>query len=173
MATPYGLNYPFIRSDVETISDHGLRQIKTAECLANVLTNSNGNGYTIEFYTLANVLQKTNVLYPLTNSPYARVVVDDPTGQTNQLRVTQSRDGGTNIYEYHWLTNGWELISGFGLRTESKTTVWSETNTVRTVTTTIRQGGGNPVYQKVEKYRTNAVYGERLLEVVEGTGANA
>jgi len=173
LTTPQRLRYDFQRADVEKLLDSSgwVKQVKAPECLANIVTNS-ASKYTIGLYSLTNVLAKTNGLYPVTNSPYATVAIENLNGDTNQVRITQARDGGTNVFDYAWQTNGWALTSGGGLRTETRATVLSQTNTVRTVTTTVKQGNNPVVFQKVETYQTFS-YGERLIQEVTGSGANA
>jgi hypothetical protein len=102
-----------------------------------VATNSDTQ-YSVQFFSLTNVVAFTNGGYQLANSPYRTVTIEHVGGDTNHVRVTDSIDG--SVHDYTWQTNGWLLVTGGGLRSELKTNVYSETNTVRTVTTTISDG---------------------------------
>jgi YD repeat-containing protein len=175
LATPRGLDYNFFRAGVEKITNSaGLRQVRMVEGLADIVTNT-ANKYTISFYAVSNVLSKdVSGLHGVTNSPHTTAVVENPGNDTNKVRVTFTREGQDTVYDYTWLTNGWELSSGGGLRREIKTVAWTETNTLKTVTQQILNGSGSVVFQRIEKYRTNsAYYGQRLIEDATGTGPSA
>jgi len=174
-ALPKQLRCDFRRSDLELVMDsdssNWIRQVSVPDLLANVVSNS--SYYIVELYSPTNVLPKSGRFYQLTNSPYATIRFENPGSDTNRLQVTQIR-GSTNVFDYYWLSNGWKLVSGGGLKTEIKTETLSETNTLRTVVYTVQDGTNSPVYQTTEKYRyygTN--WGERLIEQVIGTGGNA
>lgn len=171
LATPQTLHYNFLRNDVDLVlNGQVVRQLKTLAGLANIVTN-NSYSYAIELYSLTNVLPKAGGSYPTNgNPPFKTITVENPGNDTNTLRVTDSL--GSAPWEYAWLTNGWELVSGNGLRKETKTTVWSDANTLRTVTTTVQLGTNAPVYQKIEQFKTYG-YGERMLEEIVGSGNNA
>ena len=149
LATPHKLRYNFLRPNVETITNsQGLRQLRAPTVLANVVTNT-AQKYTVELYNPTNVLTKgVDGYYGLTNTPYRQFVIENPSGDTNKLRVTETYDGDSWIFEYAWLTNGWQLDSGGGLRRETKITELSETNTLKTVNTTVQEPGNLPYIVK-------------------------
>ncbi|MDB6020105.1 MAG: hypothetical protein JWR19_4594, partial [Pedosphaera sp.] len=174
LATPGALRYNFIRPDVEVYTNGSgdLTQIKAPEELANIVV-SNTYCYAIQIFNLTNVVSFTNGGYRLTNSPFRTISITNLNADTNQLQITDSSSGGTSyVYNYAWTNGGWVLTSGNGLRTEAKAVVWSQTNTIRTVTTTIQQGTNSPVFQSVEQFAESATYGERLLARTNGTGNN-
>ena len=119
LAKPIMLQYSFLRSDVETNCDaNGLRQVKAPDCLANVVV-TNSQKYFVYFYAPSNVLAKSGGVYGVANSPFATTSVEFVGGDTNWLRVVNVRDGATSTADYYWITNGWKLITGNGLRVET------------------------------------------------------
>ncbi len=173
VASPKQLRYDFRRPEVQKILDQSnwVKQVKAPECLAHVVV-SNSYKYRVELYSPTNIVALTNGVFQLANSPFCTFTFENPGNDTNNLRVTQTREGSDTVYDYFWITNGWKLTSGNGLRSEIKTTALSESNTLKTVVTTVQQGAGSPVYQKTEKYRIYS-YGERLVEDSAGTEANS
>jgi RHS repeat-associated protein len=142
--------------------------------LANIVT-SNSYKYVVEFFNPANVLPIPNggTLYGVINSPFTTVTIENPNNNTNHLRVTQNRGGSDTTFDYAWISNGWRLTNGSGLRIETRTETLSETNTLKTVTNLIQQGSSAPVFHSVRKYRISSNNIERLIVEVIGTGANA
>ena len=175
LATPQTLQYNFIRMDARKITDNfGLRQVRTPDCLADIVTNS-AFAYRIDLYSYTDLYNYNGSLYTVKAGavPFQTVVVTNLNNDTNKLRIIETRAGSDTIYDYSWVTNGGELVSGGGVRKEVKTESFSETNTLRTTTYQIKDAGGAVLYQRIEKWRTNTTYGERLIEQATGTGPNA
>jgi len=173
LATPQGLTYESVRPDVQVITDSqgNLRQVNAPEGLAEITTNS-ATEYTINLYSATNVLGQTNGLYSLSGTPQTTVTIESPGGDTNQLIVTESRQGVDTVFAYLWVTNGWQLTTGGGLRQETKNTVWSQSNTVRTVTQTVRNADGSVVKNDIQTYQMFPT-GEHLTQEILGVGASA
>jgi RHS repeat-associated protein len=173
LATPRSLRYNHSRADTDVILDAGgsIRQLKAPDGLANVVSNS-ASKFTVEIFHITNVLAKTNGLYPVTNSPFVTVAIESPGGNTNQLRVTRTFEAVDTVYDYVWITNGWEFVSGAGARKETRTETWSETNTLRTVVQTIRNASDQLVFQKTEAFKL-INQREHLIQEITGTGNNA
>jgi YD repeat-containing protein len=182
LATPFRLKYRFGSplSSLITNSSQGLRQVHTLEKLADVLKISE-NEYQVNLFHSSQIWFTNTGLYATSGVPHATVNVKFPVSggvtNTNNLIVTYTpTNGSANVFDYLWLTNGsgkgWQLTTGDGLRKETRTTAWSESDTLRTITTTVNQSNGPNVFQRIEKYR-KLTYGERLIEETVGTGTNA
>lgn len=164
---PHGTN----NTDCETMTNHcGLWQLKVPEGIANCVTNSDFK-YSIELYSSSacSGLKDTNGFYILSGTPLATITIENPdtTGATtNQLKIT---DGDGVISDYEWQTNGWKLVKGGGLRTETKSTIVS--GDIRT-TTLATLGTNGAVAHHSRRYKDYA-FGEKLIEEVKGLGATS
>jgi RHS repeat-associated protein len=169
IATPHALHYNFIRYDVQVYTNgNGLFQVKAPQGLYAIMV-TNTNSYSIQLFNLTNVVAFTNGGYALTNSAMRTVAISNPSNDTNQVHVTYSDETGIrSTYDYLWTNSAWVLTSGNGLRKETKAEVWSQTNTVRTVTNLVQQGTATPVFQGVQRFGEYS-YGERLLAQTNGT----
>jgi len=172
IATPADLHYDFHHVDVEVYTNSsGLAQIKTPQMFVNIVTNSSSE-YSILFYNLTNVLSdpiNNGGYYLLTNSPYRTITVQNPSGNTNEVLMTDSNDGST--YDFTWQTNGWLLTTGGGLRNELRTTVSS--NNLSIVTTTISTGSSAPIQTRIETWAGIPTNSQRLIQEVNGSGSAA
>ena len=171
LSTPTCLTYNFTNDQCEVITNaSGLRQVRAPEGLADIVTNSIYK-YFIYFYPTNGIGSKnTNGFYQLSGSPLATMTVENPdtTGATtNKLRIT---DENGVISDYLWQTNGWELTQGGGFAKNCNSTVWSETNTLRTVTTQVCQNTNTLVAISTEKYRVYPI-GQRLEQNIIGNGS--
>lgn len=185
LTSPLSLKYSFVRPDVDEIRDGtGAGQVKTLQGLANIVI-SNSASYRIEFYDPTNVLSWTNGAYPLANGPWRVFTVQNVSGDTNRLRIA---DSFGDVTDYSWITNGWELSSGNGLRVETKTNEWSGGGDFHTETTWVKGPNGNVAsqssrtFQKVfygsttfsnDLFVTNWFATERLVAEVTGDGLAA
>ncbi len=172
IATPKALHYDFVRPQVEVYSNsYGLYQVRSPETFVNVITNSISK-YSIQLFSATNITNPPMTgPYTPPSTPYRTLTVENPSGNTNEVLVTDSNDGST--YDYTWQGNGWLLATGNGLRNELKTTVVSSTNNaIYIVTNTVWQGNSPPVLTKIETYQTNS-YGNRLIAQVSGSGGAA
>jgi RHS repeat-associated protein len=172
LATPWALQYNYSRPDVQVITNaQGLRQVLAPEVLADIVTNS-ATKYFINLYSSTNVVGMTNGLYLTSGTPMTSVTVESPGGNTNHMVVTQTRQGVATVSDYQWTGGGWQLTTGGGLRQETKNTVWSQNNTVRTVTQVVGPAGGPAVMNGVETYQLFP-NGEHPVQEIIGTGPNA
>src|SRR5258706_6224313 len=138
----------------------GVRQIKSAEGLANIVTNS-ATRYYIDIYPLSQVGPKGgDGFYAVSNSPLQSITVENPdnTGSSsNQLRVV---DGYGNTNHYCWQTNGWWLTNGGGYRKISKT--FSSNNFIRTVSLRTLNSADGLVTTNYNTYQTFS-FGEKVV----------
>ncbi len=145
----------------------GLRQVRSPDGLANVIV-VNASKYIIDIYPLSAVSTNKSIdnIYTVSGSPLSSISVENPDGSasTNRLRIT---DGDGVISDYEWRTNGWDLVSGGGLRKESKST--TVTGDIRTTTVEVR-GTNTLEASQTRKYQTYA-FGEMLIERINGTGS--
>ena len=165
------LQYNYTRPDVSVFAnpDGSLHQVLAPECLANMVSNSPSQ-FTVELYTLNEI--SGSGPYQISGSPYRTVVVSNPGNNTNQVQVTDTTEGSSTISTYNWLGDGWELITGNGLRHEVKTDDWSQSNTLDTVTRTIKDASGNIASQTMEKWQVFP-WGKSMIQQVAGLGACA
>jgi len=174
LSTPGCLHYNYTtNNDCQVIYVGGaIRQVKVPDGLADVITN-NGLKYCINFYSPTNVGSISNGVFQTSGSPFSTNTVENPDTSgttTNQLRIT---DGTGAVCNYVWKTNGWEMTMPGGLCQKYKTTVWSNSNTVRTVTAQIYTNSGSQLFGLASAtYQTNS-YGERLIQSTSGSGSTA
>jgi hypothetical protein len=144
-----------------------LRQVRAFERIIDIVTNS-AVSYSLKIYSPTNLLPKTNGLYQFLGAPWNTITIELVGGDTNQVRVTDSAE--STVSDFVWQTNGWELVTGGGLRHELKTV--SVSGGTRTEVRTIKNGSGVLVRQSSETWQTNT-FGDRLTQEVFGAGADA
>jgi RHS repeat-associated protein len=171
IASIKGLHYDFRRADVQVFTNSAglLTQIKAAQQIANIISNA-ASSYSIQLFTLTNIVGATNGGYQLTGSPFQTVTITNLNGDTNLVRVIDSNDG--SVYDYSWQTNGWLLTTGNGLRNELKTTTYDISATYATNTTTIYTGANPAVFSKLEVWQSFSTNGQRLIQEITGTASN-
>ena len=175
IGTPQSLQCNFSRADLEIItnSSGSLRQVASLDRIIDITTNS-ASSYTLNSYYPTNAFWATNNLYGFTNfdghtaSPFQTVTVELVGGDINHVRVTDSRNPATA--DYYWQTNGWALVTGNGLRTE--TLLVTTNGATYTKIRTIKDAQSNVNYQSIEVWQTNS-FGDRLIQTIIGTGAAA
>lgn len=167
LSTPACLKYLFsTNSDCQVITNGaGIRQIKVPEGLANIVTNGSTNVYFIEFYSADQVGAISNGLYVLSGFPLSTNRIENPDGgpSTNRLRVTESEG---YVSDYEWRTNGWELVKGGGLRKELKTSIWSDSDTIKTTVVQISDTNSLVTYTS-NRYQVFS-FGQALTQSVQG-----
>jgi hypothetical protein len=106
---------------------------------ANVQLTSSGYGI---FFT--NLISSTFI---------SSVTISSNSADPNQVNITNiiGLGGSPHVFQFEYTpsTTNWQLIEGYGLRVESRTTVWT-TFTNRTDTITVQALAGSPVAQTVE-----------------------
>ncbi len=171
LTTPSCLNYLFDTSGACQVITNtaGIRQIKAPEGLADVVTNTLCRYY-IYMYP-ASAVGGTNSMgyYTNTGPPLTTITVENPnTNMTSWVRVS---DGYGLVSDYCWCTNGWILTNGAGFRKEYKTSVWSDSNTVRTTTVEVRNDTNGLLSCLTRKHQVFS-FGEKLIETTQGDGSN-
>ena len=171
LGNPTLLKCPYWRPDLEKMTNDAtgwLRQVRSLKYVVDVITNS-ASSYSLKFYSSTNVTgSKSNGLYLFRGSPFQTFTIELVGGDTNQVRLTDSLD--SSVTDYVWETNGWALVTGNGLRRETKLVSWS--GAVRTETTSIKNASNVTDRVTVQKWQTNS-FGDRLIEEVLGSGAAA
>jgi len=174
LATPSRISYNYIRSDVESIPDDvtgTLRQLMCPETLVDIHTNSI-DSYTIDFYARTNAFSKSVNYYDVSGAiPLTSILVTNLNSDTNVFRFIQTREGSDTTHSYYWITNGWILEQGNGLRKLTMTYGLTEMDTIKTVTNTIHEGSSAPASVSLQKYSIGESYGERLIENVDAFGS--
>ncbi len=169
LGTPASLKCNFIRPDLEIVTNGlgWIQQVRSRDRVVDVNINSSSS-YSLNFYSLTNLLFMTSGFYVLTNSPYKTITVELVGGDTNHFRVSNTAKPAPA--DCVWQGSGWTLVTGNGLRQESK--LVAQNGPVRTETRTVQNAQGAVEYQSSETWQTFA-YGDRLLEKVTGSGAGA
>jgi RHS repeat-associated protein len=150
----------FLGKTAERINDTAgvVRQIHTSQLLADIVV-SNDFCYALNFYTPANfnTTKDNNGLYQIIGQPFKTVIVENPDASTttfNRLRFVESGDFGDHQYDYEWdaTAQQWDLTSGGGLRTETRTEGWDETQTILTETNEVINADSTVAFKQVETY---------------------
>jgi len=172
LSSSQSLQYNFIRPDVEKLTNSiGIRQIMAPDRLVDVVTNTVFD-YRLDFYAKTNAFVKAGSYYDVSgSSPISSILITNISDATNVLRVIETKDGSDTVYEYYWITNGWILEQGGGLRRQTKTYGFTEMETIKTVTNTVQHGTSTPTSVTLEKFYVDSGYGERLIEEVLGFGS--
>ena len=155
-----------------------LEQIITPQAIVNVIRYSPSK-YEVHFYDFrfrGKKLEDGAYSLDPTAVPLVvwRIENPDATGKTiTQLSVTEIRDGKERefFYTYEASENNWSLVSGNGLKIESKseTTIPAGDKVVRT---TIAGPDGNPVRMEETVYREFAFGENRIREIIDPEGAD-
>jgi RHS repeat-associated protein len=178
-ATPLGLIYspPGYTNEVDVVRnpDFSLRQVKSPETLADVVS-INSDEYEIRFYRHADVGAKdANGIYTVSNQPFVTWRITNPSpGSVSQLQISKIQNGVTqsNLYTWNSSTNTWTLATGNGERTESKATVIDQATGDKTETFTVTNAGGQVVSKVARTYHLFAWPKQELIrEVVDPGGA--
>jgi len=160
LAKPDGIQ-AYLGASVERINDGAtgvLRQVRTSQLLADVIV-SNDFCYSVNFYTASNFsLNKINGLYPPTGQPFNAVTVQNPDASTNtynRLRINTTGQLGDHQYDYTWVANAqyWELITGDGLRKETRSQFWDGSQTILTETNVVLNADDTVAFKQVETYQ--------------------
>ena len=172
---PGTLQYYYKRDGVTKVLDSQgiLRQVASAAGLADVQRST--NLYWVDFYPASQVgvWNSTSNLFPVSGYPLVTVRVENPDASgasSNAVRVTAIREDVTVTNDFVWTNGGWQLTSGNGLRRDW--VVSGTTNGIRTVRREIRGASSTPASVSQQRYLAFP-WGERLIEDVLGTGANA
>ena len=149
----------FLGATAERINgDAGvLRQIRTSQLLADVVV-SNDFCYSVNYYTATNFsTTKSNGFYVPTGVPYTTITMQNPDASTsifNRLQINEAGELGDHEYEYEYVTNTqqWNLTSGGGLRTETRSGVWDQSGTILTETNEVLNVDGSVAFKQIETY---------------------
>lgn len=161
---------PFYRDGV-------LAQILTPQALVNFIRYSPLK-YEVHFYDIAfRGRQVKGGAYNLdpTATPLSvwRIENPDPTGESiDELQVTEFRGGVARefFYRYEAAAHNWSLISGNGLKIESKSETTNEAGD-RVARSTIAGPDGTPVKVEETVYHEFAFGEKRIRETVDPDGA--
>lgn len=153
--------------EVIRFSSGDLRQIRSAEALADVVTLDDYS-YEIRFYTDAHAGAKNSQgLYEPTGSSYVVWRIAADSNDVNRLDVSEIRGASTKEYAYVYnpLQNGWTLTSGGGLKVETRFSEWNSNLTVRTETHVIVNGSENEALRELNVFKTVS-WGEAKIQVI-------
>ena len=168
LGTSKMLTYNFSRPDVQTVLDSNgyLTQIIAPDGLF-LVTNIDSNTYSVSFYPITQVVN-SNGVYGVTGYPIRVITMGNVGGDTTHFEVNDSDKG--IVADYYWLGQGWNLVTGGGLRQETKQEV--DTGNQQAITKQILDGPGNVVYQTYEVW-ADLPSGKNPLLQVTGTGSAA
>ena len=174
LATPAKLNFTGLTNLTEIIRDSNdwIRQAKAPQTFADVVTTS-PNAYEVRFYTAANSGVLTNGLYVPTGSPFVVWGVSGFATNTNLFRITETRGASTTTNDFEWAATNqsWTLTSGNGLRRETRSEVWSNTNTLQTITRSILRPSDNALIAKSVEVNQKFADGTKPISRSVGDGA--
>lgn len=129
-------------------------KLQAPEALVDI-TVSNAFRYALSFYSPgAFSTTKEGGFYPPTGAPFKTVTVENPDPTTtNKLQITEFTDGNvvTNSYEWIPTTQSWALVTGNGLRRETRTYFWQ--GSLRIETNEVADAQGQVVFRQVETYQ--------------------
>jgi RHS repeat-associated protein len=153
LATPAGLQ-AFTASGVQVITNGaGVRQVLAPQELADIVTN-NAYQYQINFYSPGNFSTNlTGGLYQPTGSAFKTVTILNVDGASdyNHLRITESDTGVQTDYTWNQANQQWTLITGSGLRQETRSVQW-QANTL-TETDVVSDATGKVATKTVFTYQ--------------------
>jgi RHS repeat-associated protein len=168
--TPMALVYsaPGKTNEVDVVRDPdtSLRQIRTPQTLADIVTISSWE-YEIRFYRPEDVGVKTGGLYPVSGSPFTTWRVRNPdTSNMTRLEISKIQPGLTEVNEFRVdpATNTWMLVRDGGLRVETKVQT-SGTNS-RTEITTVSEGVNGAISSKTEVVYHTFPWGEEVVREI-------
>ena len=177
LSTPEALVIDGAGDDVEPLYRDGfLMQVIAAQVIVTFVRFSPVK-YEIHFYDIAFRGQPTeDGLYSIdpTAIPIAVWCFEnpDPTGEAiHALVITETRNGEKRefLYSYEAVENAWTLVSGNGLKIESKLQTTNEDGD-RVVRTVIAGPDGTPVRVEETVYRTYAFGEKRIRETMDPEG---
>jgi YD repeat-containing protein len=179
LSTPEALVVNSSSNQVTSIYRDGhLEQIVTPEAIVNFIRYSPLK-YEVHFYDFSFRGKKLeDGAYSLdpTAVPMAvwRIENPDATGKTiNTLAVTEIREGKERefYYTYEASEKNWSLVSGNGLKIESKSETTNEAGD-KVMRTTVAGADGNPVRVEETVYRAFEFGENRVRETMDPGGAN-
>ena len=169
LSTPRALHYSRILPEVEPVTNAlgWLRQLKTPEVLADIVTNSAFN-YSIRMFTSNNVGAKIDGVYQVLNEPFVTYTIENPNGAVydyNTLRVTET--GGAapivNVLTWEPENSRWTLSKGNGLWTERMQVYWTNPTTTMAIYDLLNPTNGLPYYTATITSQAFP-WGEELIE---------
>ena len=170
LGTPASLRYSSAWDGVEVIRDsaEAIRQVKTPQCLADVVTET-ADRFRVDFYDANHIGALTDGLYDQAGQTrYTAWIIENvDTVNNDNLKVTQVKGTSSIVSEFVWdaAGQGWELTEGNGVRKETKTAVVDAITQTRTVTTVVRNAADQAVSKSVATYKDFA-WGRELIESV-------
>jgi RHS repeat-associated protein len=183
LPTPRALRYGVKRGDIEVLKDpstQALRQIKTPQVLADIVTVSSVK-YEIRYYDRLHWGTKVDGYYqPQTDTDFIRWVVENPAYPSyNRLLLTKkSRNPQGNLltvqvfeYEYVPSLGDWKLSQGDGGGYVRSMQRWVLSQQGTRVEQYVSYEGTQPVYQAEDTY-TYLGWGYVLTQRAIGTGTN-
>jgi len=178
LTTPEALLIDGAGDDLKPFYRDGLlEQIVTSQVIVTFVRFSPVK-YEIHFYDIAFRGQPTEDGFYSIDPAAVPIAVwgfenPDPTGTAiHSLAITETRNGEKRefLYSYDAVENGWTLVSGGGLKIESKIQTINEDGD-RVVRTLISGPDGTPVRVEETVYRTYAFGEKRIRDIVDPEGA--
>jgi RHS repeat-associated protein len=165
LVTPAALQYVGNLSNPVIIRDSGgnLRQVLTAQVLANIVTNSS-TSYQIQIFSPTQIgALGGDGLYTTNSAAFCTTTIAQGSS-TNEIIVTVV-NGPTTVYDYVWSSSdqGWTITSG-GLRVERHT--WNPTTLIGT--STVMNISSQIVYQEVRFFTNLPSFGNVMTKRIVG-----
>lgn len=162
-------------SQVVTNTSGELRQVLAPQALADIVTDG-ATGYHIDFYARGQVGALSNGLHTATGSPYLTWTIAnaDGTGAAfDQVNVIETRGATsiTNSWFYDATSSTWTLLSGNGLRKQTKQKLWMNPSNYVETAAILNPADDSILSQTIKKYHLDG-YSKRLVEQINGTGTS-
>lgn len=163
--TPAALRYVSPSAEVDVIRNAGvLQQIKSPECLADIVTLS-ATKYEIRFYLTGS---KVNGAYVPSGSPYVTWTVENPSGApAGAVSISETRGGITtvNAFTHDAATEAWSYNRGGG-RLETLSTM-NLVNGDKKVTRTVTDPATGIVALKTIETKHMFAWGMEIVQRIE------
>ncbi len=154
-------------------------QFKTSQALFDLQPDSitPDYKYTISVYSVGNFsTTPVNGYYPPTGPASSTTTIENPDTSDalfNKLKITRTKGGSSTVTDYVYTAgagNGdgeWQMITGGGLRKESRNSTWA--GDIRTETVIIRNSTDQIVSKEVNTYQRFPWGQERIRQDLEAT----
>ncbi len=160
--------------DLVTTSNNVLRQVKSPQCLADVVAYSDRPGYEVRFYVPSQVGDKSNDVYQASGAPFSTWKIEQPDpASIDKVRVTKQIGALTVVYDFTYTdyTKSWTMVAGGGLKQVTKSTLWDDRHIVRMDTQVVSDGAGKVARKAADVYQTFGWGLGMVTNVVDPDGA--
>ena len=157
---------PSVGVEVVYDSEDIIRQVwSKADGLADVIVTEPLKSYEIRFYYPSQVGGKSNGVYQASGSPFTVLRIEKPTDGDNSVVLVTKTVGATSyqtLYRYSYASEGWTMYRPGNLSVDSKTTMYDDSETVKTVMEVVKTADGTVAKKTSNVYQTFG-FGDRIV----------